>query len=348
LRKVGKLTKQQEEHNMKAITVGKAKDHLENIVREHLPLMMWGPPGIGKSSIVSQICEEKKWKLIDLRLSLLNPVDLRGLPVIDRKEKQAVWMHPEFLPKNGVGILFLDEINKAPGSVMAAAYQLILDRKVGTYTLPAKWRIVAAGNRESDKAQVNRLPSALANRFVHLEVKADVKGWKKWAIKNKIDTRVINFVAFKPDVLATLPQKNEKAYPTPRSWEFVSTILSLYSDAHEARSIIEGAIGEGTASEFFSWLPTYEALPNAKDILSGKSKEVPERPDVMTALSNALVANLSPDNLGNFLNYTMLLKGEFAVLAIKQAVEAGWEEDLQQLDEWHKWVDKHYDLLGNE
>lgn len=331
---------------MKPITVSKAKEHLKVVMNEHLPLMLWGAPGIGKSSIVKQIATENKWQLIDLRLSLLNPVDLRGLPIIDKKENIAKWLPPEFLPKaNGAGILFLDEINKAPGSVMAAAYQLILDRAVGNYRLPDNWRIVAAGNRESDKAQVNRLPSALANRFIHLEVKADVKSWKAWALKNKIDERIISFIDFKNDILATLPKKDEKAYPTPRSWEFASMILGLYEDVENARPLINGAVGEGATSEFYAWLPTFMSLPSAIDILDGKSKTVPKRPDVITALINSLVANLTPENLPTFFEYTFKLKGEYSVLAIKSAIDAGWEEDLQKLPQFDSWVDKYYEYL---
>lgn len=307
--------------------------------------MIWGPPGIGKSAIVKQIAKEKKWDLIDLRLSLLNPVDLRGLPMIDKEKGIAKWLPPEFLPQDGVGILFLDEINKAPGSVMAAAYQLILDRKVGNYELPPKWRIVAAGNRETDKAQVNQLPAPLANRFVHIDTKADVKGWKSWAMKSQVDPRVINFIDFKSDLLATLPQKDEKAYPTPRSWEFVSIILGLYTEADDARPMIEGAVGKGAASEFFAWLPTYTSLPDAMAILEGKSDEVPKRADVMSALVTALVTNLSKENLPNFLDYTFKLKGEYAILAIKQAVDAGWDDELGKLDRWEEWSEKYADLL---
>lgn len=330
---------------MEQITLTQLKEHLENILTIHMPLFIWGSPGLGKSQSIQQIAKEKKWDLIDLRLSLLNPVDLRGLPVLDKEKGIARWFPPEFLPQDGVGILFLDELNKAPASVMAAAYQLILDRKVGNYTLPPKWRIVAAGNRETDKAQVNKLPSALANRFVHIEVKADIQSWKSWALKEKVDPRVVGFIDFKNDLLATLPQKDEKAYPTPRTWSYVSDILKLYSDADDARPMIEGAVGKGAAAEFYSYLPTFTSLPDAMAILEGKSTEVPKRADVMTALVNSLVANLTPENLGTFLDYTFNLKGEFAIIAIKGAVDAGWDEDLAKLDRWEEWSEKYADLL---
>lgn len=128
-----------------------AKDHLKILLKDKTPVFLWGAPGLGKSSIIAQICQEWDWELIDLRLSLLSPVDLRGLPYLDHEKKCAVWLKPEFLPNGGhkkQGILFLDELNTAPTSVQIAAYQLVLDRRIGNYVFPEDWRIVAAGNRE--------------------------------------------------------------------------------------------------------------------------------------------------------------------------------------------------------
>src|SRR5438034_10628840 len=122
--------------------LNEAKKHIEQLSVDTMPMMLMGPPGIGKSSIVKQICREKKWNLIDLRLSLLNPIDLRGLPYLDAEKREAVWLKPEFLPSEGTGILFLDEINIAPIATQQAAYELLLDRKIGNYIFPENWRIV--------------------------------------------------------------------------------------------------------------------------------------------------------------------------------------------------------------
>jgi len=333
---------------MKIVTVGEAKEFLEKTLQDYLPVFLWGPPGIGKSSIVKQICEEKKWKMVDIRLSTVNPVDLRGLPVVDREKGQAIWLRPEFFPdpnSKEEGVIFFDELNTAAASVQIASYQLILDRQLGSYKLPAGYKIIAAGNRETDKANVTKLPAPLANRLIHLELQTDHKQWITWAIKAKIDQRIINFIQFKPDLLSTTPKGDEKAFPTPRSWEFVSRIVKLFDDIEDSKALVAGAIGEGAMSEFFAWLPSYASLPDVMEILAGKSNKVPKRADLLSALVTGLISNLDDSNLENFLNYTFLLPGEHAVLAVQQAIEGGWVGKLQKLGKWDEWADKFYDLI---
>ena len=159
------------------------------LIDSKIPSFLWGPPGIGKSSIVKQISTAKSLQFIDLRLSLMDPTDLKGIPFYDKHEHHSVWAPPSFLPKSGEGILFLDELNSAPPAVQASAYQLILDRQVGEYKLPDGWAIVAAGNRETDRGVVYKMPTPLANRFVHLEMEVDVNDWKDWAFSTGIEVK---------------------------------------------------------------------------------------------------------------------------------------------------------------
>ena len=157
------------------------KEALIPLIDSQIPTFIWGSPGVGKSSLVAQIALEKNMKFIDLRLSLLDPTDLRGIPFFAKEEKKAVWAKPEFLPDTDCldyGILFLDEINSAPPTIQAAAYQLILDRKIGEYTLPQNYSIIAAGNYETDRGVTYRMPTPLANRFVHLNFDLDFESWK--------------------------------------------------------------------------------------------------------------------------------------------------------------------------
>ena len=181
---------------------------------------MWGPPGVGKFSIVKQIAAESGWGFLDLRLLLLNPIDLRGIPYPNRETRQADWLAPSFLPHverdGAAGIILYDEITAAPRAVQAAAYQLILDRRVGEYTLPEGWRQVAAGNRAQDKGVTNQMPAALANRMIHFEVTCSLEDWKHWAIPNMIDHRVISFLNFRPELLYRFPnQAAEQGLPHP-------------------------------------------------------------------------------------------------------------------------------------
>ncbi len=328
------------------MTINEAKEHLKKIFLDrNLVPFLWGAPGIGKSTLVAQIAEEYHWNLIDLRLSLLNPVDLRGLPYLDANRHEAVWLKPEFLPTEGQGILFLDELNIAPTSTQQAAYQLILDKRLGNYVFPETWRIVAAGNREQDGAQINRMPSPLANRLIHFNLTASLDDWKAWA-QTKLDGRVVGFLNFRPQLLSMQPKAEEKAYPTPRSWFFVSQILKLYNDTASCFDVLAGAVGEGVAKEFIAFLDIYSALPDIQAILEGKDSSVPSRPDVLYALSSALVARLKDEYLENFLKYTLKMAPEMAVLTVRDAARAGWQDKiLQKPDLWEQWNDKFGNLL---
>jgi MoxR-like ATPase len=191
---------------------------LTALIEQKVPSFLWGAPGIGKSSIIKQIASEKDIGFIDLRLALMDPTDLKGIPFYDKESHTALWAPPAFLPKSGEGILFLDELNTAAPSVQASAYQLILDRRVGEYELPEGWAIVAAGNRESDRGVTYRMPSPLANRFVHFEMEVDVDDWRYWAYKKEIDDRVISYISYKTEHLFTFDAKSDvKSFATPRS-----------------------------------------------------------------------------------------------------------------------------------
>ena len=220
------------------------KEALIPLIDSQIPTFIWGSPGVGKSSLVAQIALEKEMKFIDLRLSLLDPTDLRGIPFFAKEEKKAVWAKPEFLPDTDsqeFGILFLDEINSAPPTIQAAAYQLILDRKIGEYTLPDGWAIVAAGNRESDRGVVFRMASPLANRFVHLDMEVDLQVWQDWAKTTNIDPTIIAFTSYRPDALFAFNTQNDsKAFATPRTWEYVNEILASTPDDDLLLDMISG------------------------------------------------------------------------------------------------------------
>ncbi|MFM7546109.1 MAG: AAA family ATPase [Synechococcales cyanobacterium] len=249
--------------------------YLDKLIHHRLFIstMIWGPPGIGKSSIVAQVAQKSGLNFIDIRLSQLAPTDLRGLPVAipDSKTKPqsgtSAWYPPEFLPRQGRGILFLDELNMAPPAMQGVAQQLILDRKVGNYQVPEDWYIWAAGNRKEDRASVFEMPAPLANRFLHLSVSSDFNSFKAYAFGRGLAEQVVSFLSFRPNLLHKL-NLNEPAWPSPRSWEMASQLYQAGLD-------IESAVGEAVAAEFKAYLKVYEQLPNLDEILAGNGAAIP-------------------------------------------------------------------------
>lgn len=322
---------------------------LEALIEEKIPTFLWGPPGIGKSSIVRQIAERNQVGFIDLRLSLMDPTDLKGIPFYDKHEHQAVWASPSFLPKEGEGILFLDELNAAPPAVQASAYQLILDRQVGEYHLPDGWAIVAAGNRESDRGVVYRMPSPLANRFVHLDMDVHVDDWRDWAYASGIDERIIAYIGYKREDLFDFDSvANAKSFATPRSWEFVHGVLQSRMHERLLLDTIGGAVGKELAVRFLSFARVMDRLPDIEAILAGESEVYPHEVDVLYALSSGLVSSVladpSDERLEQLLRYTLGLESEFAVMIVQDLQRAGIS--MEHHDVFGEWVRRFAYLLA--
>ncbi len=255
-----------------------AKRSIRKAIATRRPVFLWGPPGIGKSDIVKQIGEDAGREVIDVRLALWEPTDIKGIPYYNADQGRMVWAPPSELPTDpeSTALIFLDELNSAPPAVQAAAYQLILNRKVGTYSLPKGVDIVAAGNREGDRGVTYRMPAPLANRFIHLEAKVDFDDFQEWAVMNAVHPEVLGYVGFaKQDLYDFDPKSPSKAFATPRSWVFVSDLLKDDdTDVDTLHNLIAGAVGDGLAVKFMAHRKIAGKLPKAEDILSGKVKDL--------------------------------------------------------------------------
>lgn len=266
----------------RTVSISGAKTALRHAFKKQRPLFIWGPPGIGKSDLVHQLGDEmENCHVIDVRLSLWEPTDIKGIPYFNSNDNTMSWAPPVELPNADLAsqhktiILFLDEMNSAPPSVQAAAYQLILNRKVGTYALPDNVIIVAAGNREADKGVTYRMPAPLANRFVHMELRVDFEDWFNWAVENKIHRDVVGYISFaKQDLYDFDPKTASRSFATPRSWSFVSELLDDEISEATLADLVSGAVGEGTGVKFMAHRKVAGRMPNPSDILSGKVKDL--------------------------------------------------------------------------
>jgi len=269
-------------HEHRTVTAVGARKSIMKCFAKKRPMFLWGPPGIGKSEVVAQITEELGGFMIDLRLGQMDPTDIRGIPFYNKELNRMDWAPPIDLPDEDLAsqypivVLFMDEMNSAAPAVQAAAYQLVLNRRIGKYRLPDNVVMVAAGNRESDKGVTYRMPTPLANRFVHVEMRADFATWQEWAVQNNEHKDVVGYLSFAKQDLYDFDAKSvSRSFATPRSWHFVSELLQDEDlDDATATDLIAGTIGEGLAVKFMAHRKISSKLPRSEDILAGKEKEL--------------------------------------------------------------------------
>lgn len=278
------------------------------------PIMIWGQPGIGKSEILEQVALSEGRPVIDIRLPLLEPIDLRGLPhLVDVKitdkngnivknekgveltEKIFRWSTPTDFPtdEESNAVIFFDELSAATPSVQAATYQIVLNRRIGNYQLPENVVIAAAGNRVKDKSVAYHMPKALSNRLSHYTLEADIDSWIEWAIKKDIDKNIIGYLQSQPQDLNLFnAQTTSPAVATPRSWVFLNKLIFTKSSLSEAaiKAMTNGTIGTGVGFKFHKFKENADKLPKATDILSGKVTKID---DINIDIAFALISSLT-------------------------------------------------------
>ena len=357
------------------ITSVQARKAIMTAFKAKRPIFLWGPPGIGKSEVVQEIADELKGAVIDLRMAQMEPTDIRGIPYFNKDINKMDWAAPvdlpdeEFASKYPIVVLFLDEMNSAPPAVQAAGYQLILNRRVGKYFLPDNVVIVAAGNRDSDKGVTYRMPMPLANRFLHLEMRADFASWQNWAVNKGIHKDVVGYLSFaKQDMYEFDAKSSSRAFATPRSWCFVSDLLNDEEnvDSDTLFNLVSGAVGEGLAVKFMAHRKIAGKMPNPADILSGKVKDLNVKEisamysltismcyELRDALENSKVNSKEFHVMAdNFFNYIMAnFETELVVMGAKIALKTYKlpiePSQLKNFDEFHKKYGKYIVEAGN-
>lgn len=309
---------------------------LHHCVSSNEPAMIWGSPGIGKSDLVEQLGNMTGRPIVDLRLILMEPTDIKGIPYYCQDSKKMKWSVSEELPEEGTNlsncILFLDEINSAPQSVQGAAYQLVLNRKIGAhYKLPDEVVIIAAGNHTTDRGVTYQMPKPLANRFVHFYLSANFDDWLSWAVNNNVSADVIGFLSANKHYLFDFkPASQEHAFATPRSWAKADNLIRGVRDISVIMNLVAAAVGQGKASEFTAYRELCDKLPNVMDILTGKLKKFDSKfePSVHFSLITSLCFEMKalyeneadnfPEIFDNYISFTMTnFSTEMVVFSIK-------------------------------
>ncbi len=315
---------------------------LKILVEARQPVMVWGGPGCGKSEVAQQVAAEGGRTYYDVRALLLDPVDLRGIPWRD-DDNRTRWAPPDFLPPTDSTALYLVNLEELPSGVpmvQAALFQLVRDRKCGEYELPEGASLMACGNREVDRGVTHRMPTPLASRFVHLEIKVDVPDWCEWGAANGIAPETLFFIQLRPELLHDFdPQSREAAFACPRTWEFVSNVVNQRGSLDPAaeRALFRGAVGEAAAVEFSAFLKVWRELPHPRAVIDDpENADVPQNASALIALCGSLYRMADDVNLGSIVSYAMRLRREVGEFLVGSCVRR--EPALQHTDAFIRWA----------
>ena len=317
-------------------------DTLKVLIAAKQPVMVWGAPGCAKSEVAQQVADQTARTYYDVRGLLLDPVDLRGIPWRD-DDNRTRWAPPEFLPPTASTALYLVNLEELPSCVpmvQAAMFQLVRDRKCGEYTLPEGASLMACGNRHSDRGVTHRMPTPLASRFVHIEIKVDFDDWCAWAAAHGIAPEVLFYIQMRPDMLHDFdPQSREAAFACPRTWEFVSNVVNQRGnlDPVTERALFRGAVGEAAAVEFSAFLKVWRELPHPKAVIDDPDNaDVPDNASALIALCGSLYRMADDVNLGSIVTYATRLRREVGEFLVGSCIRR--EPDLQHTDAFIRWA----------
>jgi hypothetical protein len=307
--------------------------------------MIWGGPGIGKSDIPAQVAQELNIKLVDFRANLFDPVDVRGIPYIKQMKETGKrftsWAIPDVFPiveRDGDrGLLFIDELPTAPPATQNAFLQLLLNRAIGEYVLPAGWQIICAGNRLTDAASVYQMPSPVRNRLAHYELEPTLDDWVQWAYQNNIDADVISFIQYRPNLLSAF-NADEYAFPTPRAWSMVSKKMSrANTDPERLFFGVSSLVGDGPAGEFVAFKEIANKLPDIDVLIKDPSTyKKDDNPALLYALATSLATRAQDDVIENIMKVAKKMPIEFQVVLVKGCLAK--DRQLKSHNDMRKWI----------
>ena len=339
---------------MKSINPNDLKTEIKDNIRVGCNTMIWGGPGIGKSDIPQQVAKELNLPLLDFRANLFDPVDVRGIPHIrqvkETGKRFTSWAVPDVFPieerDGNKGILFIDELPTAPPATQNAFLQLLLTRQIGDYKMPTGWSIISAGNRLTDSAAVYQMPSPVRNRLAHYELEPTLDDWVEWAYANGIDSNVISFIQYRPNLLNGF-NADEYAFPTPRSWAFVSKKLQYQNDDTPEDIVFYGVsalVGDGPAGEFVAFKQIADKLPDIDKLIADPSLyKKDDNPALLYALANALATRASDDKMENIMKINKKIPIEFQVVLVKGIFAK--DKSLKSQNDVRKWITDNANVI---
>jgi hypothetical protein len=336
--------------NTITVTMAEAKPLVQDILRAGLVPFLASSPGIGKSALGFEISTDYNLAFIDQRLSSSDPTDMNGFPMIlnpGAERVKAGYVPMEFFPIEGDAIpkgksgwcLMLDEFNSAPPTVQAAAYKVVLDKKVGSHNLHKKVAVIAAGNLATDKAYTNRLNTAMQSRLVHLEIICCEHAWMLWADTHDIDHRVKSFIKFKPELLHKFdPNHTDKTFPCPRTMEFISKLIKHWKDIPAVKvPVLAGTIGVGAARTFWSYCQIFDKIPTIEEILGDpKNISFGNEPSMQHALAGLVGRHMKPSNANELIDFITRLSIEFQVTTLRSAIAR--DHTIKKAENVGKWI----------
>ena len=314
-------------------------------MKEGLPVLVKGPPGVGKTSVIRKVGENIKYHLIVSHPVVSDPTDYKGLPGIVKGEA-------EFLPFGELRqlitaeeptIFFLDDLGQAPAVVQAACMQLLLARRINGHAVSDKVVFVAATNRREDRAGVTGILEPVKSRFATiLELVAEADAWIEWAFENKMPAGLIGFIHFRPALICTTEATSDIVnHPCPRTFEHAGRLMNIGLDDIETLS---GTLGAGCAAELTGFLKVYKSLPNiAAIILKPDEAIVPTEPTALYAVTSALVEKASPDNVPMIFKYGNRLPADFSTLLVRDMIRKS--PKIQHTKSFVEWATKHKEVL---
>lgn len=330
------------------INIKQAESCVEHVMKAGLVSYLKSSPGIGKSDLIKSIANKYNLKLIDLRLSQMEPTELNGYPTI--KDGVASYVPMDIFPLESAAVpkgysgwlLFFDEISSCVRATQAAAYRVILDREVGNHKLHKNVAIACAGNLETDNAIVEEMSTALQSRMIHFNIAIDKDSWIKWAYENGVDSMITSFIEFKPSSLYTFnPESSDSTYACPRTWAFLSKIMGV---GKPDLAITAGTVGEGVAREFHAFMGIYQDLPTIDSILADpEGVRVRTDPSVLYALTGAIAQNASEKNIKPLMQYVERLPLEFQIITLREIKYR--DKDKKLLPHITSWIVKFKDEL---